>query len=303
MFLCEGLAPSGREGTSFERLVRRLSETFVVRDVMVPLNEIKPVKPGALQRATEIIKTDRYSVVPVSDDGKTFYSVFCADHESEGSGSIAKEREVVVSDHIADSTSLPEAFLLFGDREWYLTLHANRVSGLITYWAFNSREFRVYLYTGLSRVEELSRDLLARDGCGITNGNGLNLTPEALEKIQRRIGPMWRDNGGNRFVDELDYYQIASALRKHQPWRKFLIDKLGGDISNCEYSRRFDFTDLRDSVMHGRTLFPTYNEFVSSSVKIRKIGELIIYLDAYLAKPPERTLLMPVDSDTTPTSV
>jgi hypothetical protein len=101
---------------------------------------------------------------------------------------------------------------------------------------------------------------------------------------------MWRENGGNRFVDELDYYQVHEALSKHQPWRKFLTKRLCCAVSNGEYTRRFNFTSLRDAVMHGRTLFPTYREFAKSNAKIRRIEELITHLDAYLAAPSERNL-------------
>src|SRR4051812_32228171 len=67
-------------------------------------------------------------------------------------GIVTTFRPTSVSGHIPDSTPLAEAFYFVGSREWYLTLRANQVSGLITYWAFNSREFRLQLLAGLSRV-------------------------------------------------------------------------------------------------------------------------------------------------------
>jgi hypothetical protein len=147
-------------------------------------------------------------------------------------------------------------------REWYLTLRENRVSGLITYWAFNSREFRVQMYAALSRLEELSRDVLAKDGCGISSENGLNLSAAAVDKIRVRFETAKSKLGGNRFVDELDFHQVNDALRKHSPWRNFLHDRLGSPVSNTEYERRHSFTGLRDAVMHGRIVFPTYQDFI-----------------------------------------
>jgi hypothetical protein len=253
---------------------------------MVPLDQVKSVKPREEEEAARIIREMRYSVVPASnDDGRTFNSVFIAERGLGAGENIAKKAKTVVSDYIPESTPLAEAFSLFDTREWYLTIRANRVSGLITYWAFNSHEFRVQLYTGLSRIEELSRNVLEKDGCGITDGTGLSLSDKALQMIRGRIGPVWRTNGGNRFVDELDYRQVHTALGKHQRWREFLAKRPGGAVNDAEYGQRFNFSDLRNSVMHGRTLFPTYRDFTSSGTKIKRIGELIDHLDAYLAMP------------------
>jgi hypothetical protein len=191
-------------------------------------------------------------------------------------------RQTFVSDHIPDSTPLAEASFLFEDREWYLTLRENRVSGLITYWAFNSREFRVQLYASLSRIEELSRDVLAKDGCGMFDSQGLRLSVEVLDKITTRFKFTSKELGGNRFVDELDFHQVNDALRKHAPWRNFLHERLDKAISNGEYERRYNFTTLRDDVMHGRIVFPNYQTFKSRGASIDQIVELIDHLDAYL---------------------
>jgi hypothetical protein len=277
-------SPEIPETTPYERLIRRLGETFVVRDVMVQLPYIEFVKPGDEERAQEIVDQMRYSVVPISDDGKTFNSVFCTEHEPNNPRRITTARPTWISDHIPDTTSLGEAFFLFDSREWYFTLRDNHVSGLITYWAFNSREFRVQLYAGLSRVEELSRDVLAKDGCGVSSEEGLNLTPESLAKTKARMKQSWAENGGNRFVDELDYHQVNTALAKHLPWRKFVTSSIGGLISNSEYGKLYNFTTLRDAVMHGRILFPTYREFREHNFRIARIGKLIALLDNYLSR-------------------
>jgi hypothetical protein len=180
-------------------------------------------------------------------------------------------------------TPLAEAFFLFESREWYFTLRGNKISGLITYWAFNSREFRVQLYAGFSRIEELSRDLLAKDGCGVSDPKGLNLTPDVLEKAAERFESARREMGGNRFVDELQFHQVHDALRAHTPWRDFLLQRTGKEISNREYNRLYNFTGLRDGVMHGRVLFPIYGEFKLFARTIDNIAEYIGYLDAYVA--------------------
>jgi hypothetical protein len=269
---------------SFAESMERLGETFAVRDVMVPLSVIEYVAPGEEDRARRIVAEKRYSVVPVSEDGQTFGSVFCTEHPANSDRTITKVRRTSVSDHIPDSTPLAEALFLFESREWYFTLRGNRVSGLVTYWAFNSREFRVQLYAGLSRVEELSRDALAKDGCGVANGSGLNLTPQVLQKVRERFESARQGLGGNRFVDELQFHQVNDALRKHSPWRNFLHGRLGRSLSEGEYKALYDFTTLRDGVMHGRVLFPTYGDFRHFPGMIDNIGDFIDYLDAYNAQ-------------------
>jgi hypothetical protein len=270
---------------SFATLMRKLGETFVVGDVMVHQTQIEYVAPGDGNAANHIVAEKRYSVVPVSADGRSYEAVFCTEHPVNENRTITTMRETSVSDYIPDSTPLAEAFYLFDNREWYLTLRGNRVSGLITYWAFNSREFRIQLYAGLSRVEELSRDLLAKDGSGLSSEKGLNLSSEVLEKVRKRFESVRQKMGGNRFVDELDFHQVNDALRKHSPWRDFLHERLGRALSNSEYERRYNFTDFRDAVMHGRILFPAYRDFKQSLSIISQIGELIDHLDAYPALP------------------
>jgi hypothetical protein len=266
---------------SFAKLMRKLGETFAVRDVMIPLSHIEYVAPGDMDAANLIVAEKRYSVVPASEDGEAFETVFCTEHPLNSDRIITEMRTTSVSDHIPDSTPLAEAFYLFDAREWYFTLRRNQVSGLVTYWIFNSREFRVQLYAGLSRVEELSRDVLAQDGCGVTNDNGLNLSSDVLDKLRKRFEAARKDLGGNRFVDELDFHHVNDALKKHSLWRDFLNKTLGTTLSNTQYERLYTFTDLRDAVMHGRVLFPTYHEFRQGSSAIKRIGDLIEYLDAY----------------------
>jgi hypothetical protein len=284
MFEPSNSRPEGPDINPYLKLMRRLGETFVVRDVMVQLPQIEYVTPGNEARATRIVKEKRYSVVPISADGRTFNSVFCRMHEAKNSRRITGEQQTSISDHIPDSTPLADAFFLFDSRDWYLTLRNNRVSGLITYWAFNSREFRVQLYAGLSRVEELSRDVLVKDGCGLMDERGLTLTANGLAKIRERIGPSWLENGGNRFVDELDYHQVNHSLSRHAQWRGFLSERVGRNFSNTGYDRDFNFTALRDAVMHGRVLFPTYREFKESIPRMRNIGKLIDLLGDFLSR-------------------
>ena len=52
--------------------------------------------------------------------------------------------------------------------------------------------------------------------------------------------------------------------------------------SKSEYDRLYDFTDLKDAVMHRRVLFPTYREFLKHIPLTKSIGELIGLLDKYL---------------------
>lgn len=270
---------------SFAELMRRLGETFIVRDVMVKLGRIRYVAPGDVSAAVQIVEQERYSAVPTSIDGQKFDSVFWTDHPPTSVRTITEERRTTIEDFIPDSTPLAEAFSLFESREWYLTLRGNRVSGLVTYWDFNSHEFRVQLYVGFSRVEELSRDVLAKDGCGVSSRQGLNLTDEVLDKVSERFESAKQELGGNRFVDELQFHHVYDALKKHTPWREQLHQRLGQSLSNGEYDRRYDFTTLRDAVMHGRVLFPTYRRFKECTRIIGKIPELIGYLEAYIGPP------------------
>jgi hypothetical protein len=266
----------------YAKLIRKLAETFVVRDVMVHLPQIEYVAPGDEFRANRIVEEKRYSVVPASKDGEIFESVFCTEREAKSARRITEERQTSISDYIPESTPLTAAFFLFRGREWYFTLRNNQVSGLVTYWTFNSREFRLLLYAGLSRVEELSRDVLAKDGCGVLDEKGLNLTQESIAKIKARMKPTWLENGGNKFVDELDYHQINTSLKKHLTWRAFLSKTTGIGAGNGEYDRSYNFTELRDEVMHGRVLFPTYRKFRENIPHIQRIDHLVALLDEYL---------------------
>jgi hypothetical protein len=193
---------------------------------------------------------------------------------------ISLERPTTIYDHVPDSTALAQAFFLFEHREWYFALRGNRVAGLITYWAFNGREFRVQLYAGLSRVEELSRDALAKDGCGVFDGTGLHLSGDVIETARERFESSRNKMGGNRFVDELQFHHVHEALKKHAPWRTFL-EQRSGKLSNGEYDKLFSFTEMRDAVMHGRVIFPTYERFIELSEMIDRIGDFIEHLEAY----------------------
>jgi hypothetical protein len=273
---------------SFSKLMQTLGETFAVRDVMVPSSGIGFVAPGDEARAKRLVSAHRYSVVPISDDGQHFAHVYSTVRPANDARTITSVQPTSVADYIPDSTPLAEAFFLFESREWYFTLRGNKVSGLITYWAFNRREFRVQLYAGFSRIEELSRDLLANDGCGVSDSNGLKLTANVLEKAAVRFERVRQEMGGNRFVDELQFHQVHDALRAHTPWRDFLHGRVGRSLSNNEYNRRYDFTGLRDGVMHGRVLFPVYSEFTQFIKTVDNIAGYIEYLDAYMASFEKR---------------
>jgi hypothetical protein len=278
-------ALTGPASRSFGEAMRRLGETFAVRDVMVPLPELEWVHPGEEAAARSIVAEKRYSVIPISDDGVVFGSVFSTDHPASGERAVMPTRLTAISDYIPDSTPLAETFFLFADREWYLTLRMNRVSGLITYWDFNRREFRVQLYTGLSRIEELSRDALAKDGCGVLDETGLNLTPKAAKRIRKRFEKRRQKMGGNRFLDELEFSQVSAALTAHLPWREFLCQRLGKAASDRVEDNLHDLTGLRNAVMHGRVLFPTYSEFQEFNCSIASIGTFIDCLEAYTTQP------------------
>src|ERR1019366_6535758 len=99
--------------------------------------------PGSLLESTDGSVLES---AEASQDGETFGAVFLTEHPPNSDRTITEMRMTSVSDHVPDSTPLAEAFYLFDVREWYFTLRRNRVSGLITYWIFNSREFRVQLY-------------------------------------------------------------------------------------------------------------------------------------------------------------
>jgi len=275
-----GQTPATPAFSAFAARMQRLGETFTVRDVMVQLPDVVHVPIGDLDRAAALVETERFSVVPESEDDKTVPRVYCTVHPVNGDRVITEERETTIADYIPDATPLAEAFLLFDEREWYLTLHANQVAGLITYWEFNRHEFRVQLYTMLSLVEGLSRDILARDGCGVLDDRGIHLLDDQLDQPRQRFEQAKAKGGGNRFVDELDFHQVAAALEAHDLWRAFLSQK---KITQKQYDKHFSFTTIRNDVMHGRTIFPTYERFRKRRRVVRKMVEWIDHLYAYRA--------------------
>ena len=85
-------------------------------------------------------------------------------------------------------------------------------------------------------------------------------------------------------MDELDFHHVNDALGKHSLWRDYLHRQVG-ILSNRKYENLYNFTKLRDAVMHGRVLFPTYKDFKESALAISKMGELIDYLSDYYESP------------------
>jgi hypothetical protein len=275
------VSPQEAETGSFSRLMQALGETFTVRHVMVRSDQIETVSPGELERAKAIVAAKNYSVVPISEDGESFPSVYCTAHLLGEVREVEGERATNIADYIPDSTLLAEAFSLFDQREWYLTIRRNRVAGLLTYWGFNSHEFRVQLYAALSRVEELSRDALAMDGCGVESEAGLRLRDGVIRRARKAFKSSRNEFGGNRFVDELLYSGVHEALKHHTPWREYLDREVSSGMSDDEYEHRFGFTKLRNAVAHGQTLFPTYRAFKARRSTISRIGTFIQHLEAY----------------------
>jgi hypothetical protein len=281
MFISNDLEGESGEGLTFEQLARTLGRTFLVRDVMVPLKQIKSVAPGDEAGAASIISELRYSVVPISKDRMSFEAVFYP--ESRGSKGSAKIQHASISlaDHIPESTTLADAFPLFREREWYLTFRANRVSGLITYWAFNSREFCVQLFAALSRVEELSKDVLEGDGKGIFDESGLVFDEPLSKQTLKNFKKTLAKNGGNRFLDALGFSHVSQALAHNQGWREFFDQRTSSRMNDENYKERYGFVKFRNAVVHGGTPFPDYELFKKRSSDINHIGELIDHLDAY----------------------
>jgi hypothetical protein len=87
----------------------KLGETFIVRDVMVQLPQIKYVLPGDDAAARRIVLKKGFSVVPISEDGKRFTSVFWTEHEPDGTRMITMIQDTSISDHIPDSTPIRSA--------------------------------------------------------------------------------------------------------------------------------------------------------------------------------------------------
>lgn len=276
-----GQLPSTIAFSSFALRMQRLGETFTVRDVMVPRGEIVTVPIGDLTTAAALVQSERFSVVPEIDGDSNFARVYCTVHPQDGDRVISEERPTLISDHIPDSTPLADAFLLFDEREWYFTLRGNQVSGLLTYWAFNRHEFRVQLFTMVSLIEGISRDILASDGCGTVDASGIKLGVEHLAEPIKRFEAAKQNAGGNRFVDELDFHQVPEALKAHEPWRAFLVKN---QLSKSQYDKHFAFTSFRNDIMHGRTMFPTFEGFKKRRCAVARMIEWIDLLYAYQGK-------------------
>jgi hypothetical protein len=269
-----------REFQSFAAQMRRLGETFVVRDVMVDVAKVIYVHPGDIKGARDIVRRERFSVVPASECGTVFERVFCTEPQPGDEISVIPERPVSISDHIPDSTPVADAFSLFDEREWYLTFRGNKVSGLITYWELNRHEFRVQLYPMLSLIEELSRHILVAAGCGVSDCTGIELDAGDLKRAQQRFSSAKADGGGNNFVDHLDFHHLNKALWKCDWWREFLGRR---GISRTQYEKEYNFNPIRNEVMHGRVLFPTYQQFTNRRTAIAKMADWIDLLYAYRA--------------------
>src|ERR1700756_390606 len=95
---------SSPEFHSFAKLMQTLGETFAVRDVMVPLSRIEFVAPDDEARAKRLVAAKRYSVVPISDDGENFPTVFWTVHPTNGDRTITTIQATSVADYIPDST-------------------------------------------------------------------------------------------------------------------------------------------------------------------------------------------------------
>src|SRR5581483_7763250 len=236
---------------------------------------------GDVAQAAALVQSERFSVVPQVDGNGNFARVYSTIHSHDGDRVISDERPTLVSDHIPESTTFADAFRLFDEREWYFTLDGNQVSGLLTYWAFNRHEFRVQLFAIVSLIEGISRDILATDGCGKVDASGITLEIEHLAEPIRRFEAAKQNAGGNRFVDELDFHQVHEALKAHEPWRAFLVKK---QISSSPYEKHFAFTTFRNDIMHGRTMFPTFERFKKRRSALAKMVEWIDLLYAYQAE-------------------
>jgi hypothetical protein len=130
----------------------------------------------------------------------------------------------------------------------------------------------------VSLIEAISRDILARDNCGVADATGIRLPAGELTEPITRFQAAKQMAGGNRFVDELDFHQVHEALKAHKPWREFLLKK---QVSKSQYGKHFSFTTLRNDVMHGRTVFPTYERFKKRCRAVAKMIQWIDLLYAY----------------------
>jgi hypothetical protein len=121
------------------------------------------------------------------------------------------------------------------------------------------------------------------NGICLTFFPGGKLDPQELAKPLERFEAAKHMAGGNRFVDELDFHQVHEALKAHEPWRRFLLTK---SISESRYQKHFSFTSLRNDVMHGRTVFPTYERFKR---RRRAIGRMVEWIDLLYAYQTTQT--------------
>lgn len=274
------LTSLARGTCKFSALMQQLHDSFTIRDVRVPLDRMEYVTPGDHLGAEKIVAEKRFSAIPASLDGKQFDSVFCTEPLPERR--VTVERQITEDDYLPESKRLAEAQDLFQHREWFLTRDDGRVTGLMTYWGFNSRQFRVQLYTALTYFEELSRNALVRHGDGLIDSTGIILSPDTLAKVTKRFIDAGRTLGGNRWVDGMEFHHAAAALKKHARWREHLDGRVGKTLTNTEHEELFAFTSLRDSVMHGRVPFLTHQHFKEGTASMSRLAEMIGHLAEYL---------------------
>lgn len=270
----------------FKRLYRRLGEQFLISDIMVRRPEIQHVQKGELNKALNLVKKFRFSAVPTSsNEGRWYDGVFVPTTHPGDPGVMLNFRELRVEDFIPESTPLIDAIEHFRERQWFLTLKATSVSGIVTYTDFSKRAFLLQLFSLLGRFEELSRDLLANEGCGDGNDpGGLThlLGEKRIEVARVRFERNFQASSQNRFVDTLQFNDVEDALIQYAPWREFLREKGRFKIASINDYKRRTFNEFRDRVMHGREVVTSLDDFPKLLEHLRALESILLDLEDYL---------------------
>ncbi len=233
--------------------------------------------------ATLIMKSNRFDVLPISDDDgvkEYFYTERWDDYSSVVRGRISHKDVVPFTTPLRD---VIKGFAL-DSRRFYFLSDERRIVGLISVANLNCRQVKVYLFSLLCELEIGMGNLISRHcsepellsmtfgGSDVAQG-GKEVKPKHVE-VKRRFEAD-KDKGLEvPFVEYLYLTDMKSIVKK-----KRLFERLGYQSSNKFQSDLSPLIDLRHAVAHPtRSLVDGSRSFVQLWAEIDRIEELLFAL-------------------------